>query len=48
MKQITITLDTPDIIALEKGGDRAAVTKVEEYFSVVDASNQFISGTIVH
>jgi hypothetical protein len=30
MKQITITLDTPDIIALEKGGDRAAVTKVEK------------------
>jgi hypothetical protein len=32
MKQITITLDTPDIIALEKGGDRAAITKVENYF----------------
>jgi hypothetical protein len=32
MKQITITLDTPDIIALEKGGDRAAIAKVENYF----------------
>jgi hypothetical protein len=28
MKQITITLETDDIIALEKGGDKAAVTKV--------------------
>jgi phospholipid-translocating ATPase len=35
MKQITITLDTPDIIALEKGGDRAAIAKVEKAFLII-------------
>lgn len=33
MKQITITLDTPDIIALEKQGDKEAVAKVQFYIS---------------
>jgi phospholipid-translocating ATPase len=28
MKQITITLETADVIALEKGSDKAALTKV--------------------
>ncbi|XP_047062772.1 phospholipid-transporting ATPase 10-like [Lolium rigidum] len=39
MKQITITLDTPDIIALEKGGDRAAITKASKD-SVVQQINE--------
>ncbi|CAM0958897.1 unnamed protein product [Alopecurus aequalis] len=39
MKQITITLDTPDIIALEKGGDRAALTKASKD-SVVHQINE--------
>ncbi|CAN6331720.1 unnamed protein product [Urochloa humidicola] len=30
MKQITITLETEDIIALEKGGDKAAITKASK------------------
>lgn len=29
MKQIVITLDSPDIIAMEKQGDKEAVAKVE-------------------
>jgi hypothetical protein len=30
MKQITITLETADIIALEKGSDKAATAKVRK------------------
>jgi hypothetical protein len=30
MKQITITLETSDIIALEKGSDKAAAAKVRK------------------
>lgn len=30
MKQIIITLDSPDIIALEKHGDKEAVAKVKK------------------
>lgn len=39
MKQITITLDTPDIVALEKGDDKAAVTKASKH-SVVNQINE--------
>nr|BAJ86425.1 predicted protein [Hordeum vulgare subsp. vulgare] len=39
MKQITITLDTPDIIALEKGGDKGAINKASKV-SVVQQINE--------
>ena len=35
MKQIIITLETADIIALEKGGDKAAITKVPLLLPVI-------------
>ena len=35
MKQIIITLETADIIALEKGGDKAAITKVGKYYRLL-------------
>ncbi|VAI16504.1 hypothetical protein VPH35_082761 [Triticum aestivum] len=35
MKQITITLDTPDIIALEKGGDKGAINKVDKVLQII-------------
>ena len=35
MKQITITLDTPDIIALEKGGDKGAINKVDKVLLII-------------
>lgn len=31
MKQITITLDSPDIDALEKQGDKEAIAKVQDF-----------------
>jgi hypothetical protein len=43
MKQITITLETADIIALEKGSDKAALTKVGRIiYSSVSSKNYYI------
>lgn len=42
MKQIIINLETPEIQALEKAGDKAAITKVKQHFSASSGGGELI------